>query len=220
MEWIPVTDLRFRPYGQVLEGYDFTGFFQVMGQRTPLPEDGTVYVPSLAELEALPVAGQLRDRGFGGLEVQIGYCNGTNFRLTCLEYHRTSEIDIACDDMVLLLARQPELEEDFTLDTGRVPGIFCPGGHGGGAVCHHSALCPLRDAARAGGSGWAACSPGAPTWTPRFLRRRREKGGFWPDETNGSLPARIPRRRRKAALWACVARGSICWHRRERSRRI
>lgn len=128
MEWIPVTDLRFRPYGQVLEGYDFTGFFQVMGQRTPLPEDGTVYVPSLAELEALPVAGQLRDRGFGGLEVQVGYCNGTNFRLTCLEYHRTSEIDIACDDMVLLLARQPELEEDFTLDTGRVQAFFVPAG--------------------------------------------------------------------------------------------
>ena len=46
-----VTDPAFRKYGQVLEGYDFTGLIKEM-KHTPVPED-VIYVPSVEELEAL-----------------------------------------------------------------------------------------------------------------------------------------------------------------------
>ena len=39
-----VTDQAFRKYGQVLEGYDFTGIIKEM-KHTPVPED-VIYVPS------------------------------------------------------------------------------------------------------------------------------------------------------------------------------
>ena len=127
MELISVFDSRFAPYGQVLEGYDFAELIQVLEEQTPCPEDGTVYVASDEALEALPIAAEVRNRGFGGLPVQIGYCNGVNTRLTCLEYHRTSEIDITGTDMVFLVARQPEIENGV-LTTDKVKAFFIPKG--------------------------------------------------------------------------------------------
>ena len=127
MEILSVFDKRFSAYGQIAEGYDLEEMIRRLETETPLPEEGTVYVPSLPRLEELPEATALRDRGFGGLDIQIGYCNGRNSRLTCLEYHRTSEIDIAATDMILLLATQPEME-NYRLDTERVRAFFVPRG--------------------------------------------------------------------------------------------
>jgi hypothetical protein len=58
------------------------------------------YVPSHALLEALPTFDVLRDSVYGGMPIQIGYCNGTNTKLNCVEYHRDSEINIPADDIV------------------------------------------------------------------------------------------------------------------------
>mgnify|MGYP002249373655 FL=1 len=84
-----VTDASFRAYGKVLEGYDFSRLLKEM-EHTPLPSDDVIYVPSVEELEALPVAEELKNRAFGGLPIEIGYCNGNNKKLTALEYHRSS----------------------------------------------------------------------------------------------------------------------------------
>ena len=127
MEQISVFDSRFAPYGQVLTGYDFAELIQTLEEKIPCPEDGVVYIASVPELESLAVAEDVRDRGFGGLPVQIGYCNGVNTRLTCLEYHRTSEIDVAATDMILLVALQPEIV-DGVLSTECVKAFFVPKG--------------------------------------------------------------------------------------------
>lgn len=55
-----VADDAFRRYGKVLEGYDFTELLKEM-KHTPVPEDVT-YVPSVEEMEALPVAKELRTK--------------------------------------------------------------------------------------------------------------------------------------------------------------
>lgn len=57
-------------------GYNFGPLLKEM-KHTPVPED-VVYVPSAEELEALDVEKELKNRAFGGLPVQIGYCNGHN----------------------------------------------------------------------------------------------------------------------------------------------
>ena len=51
--------------------------------------------------------------------IQIGYCNGSNVKLNALEYHRSSEIDIAVTDLILLLGCQQDIKED-TYDTALV----------------------------------------------------------------------------------------------------
>ena len=123
-----VTDPAFRKYGQVLEGYDFTGLIKEM-KHTPVPED-VIYVPSVEELEALDVMKDLQNKGYGGLPVQIGYCNGHNKKLNAVEYHRNSEINVAVTDLVLLIGHQQDIEPDHTYDTSRIEAFLVPAGTG------------------------------------------------------------------------------------------
>ena len=120
-----VTDPAFRKYGQVLEGYDFTGLIKEM-KHTPVPED-VIYVPSVEELEALDIMKDLQNKGYGGLPIQIGYCNGNNTKLNCFEYHRGSEINIPADDMVLLLAPLQSVKNG-KLNTNTVEAFSVPKG--------------------------------------------------------------------------------------------
>ena len=123
-----VTDPAFRKYGQVLDGYDFTGLIKEM-KHTPVPED-VIYVPSVEELEALDVMKDLQNKGYGGLPVQIGYCNGHNKKLNAVEYHRNSEINVAVTDLVLLIGHQQDIEPDHTYDTSRIEAFLVPAGTG------------------------------------------------------------------------------------------
>ena len=127
-----VTDPAFRKYGQVLEGYDFTGLIKEM-KHTPVPED-VIYVPSVEELEALDIMKDLQNKGYGGLpvglEIQIGYCNGHNKKLNAVEYHRNSEINVAVTDLVLLIGHQQDIELDHTYDTSKIEAFLVPAGTG------------------------------------------------------------------------------------------
>ena len=121
-----VTDPEFVPYGKVLQGYDVKELLKEMA-HTPLPED-VVYVPSVEELERLGVAKDFQNRAYGGLPVQIGYCNGKNHSLNAVEYHRSSEVNVAVNDLVLLLGRQQDIEADGTYDTSRIEAFLVPAG--------------------------------------------------------------------------------------------
>lgn len=121
-----VADLSFVKYGKVLKGYDFSGLIREM-KHTPVPED-VIYVPSAEELEALDVSRELQNKAYGGLPIQIGYCNGHNKRLNAVEYHRNSEINVAVTDLVLLIGCQQDLEADFTYDTSKIEAFLVPAG--------------------------------------------------------------------------------------------
>ena len=88
-------------------------------EHTPLPQD-VVYVPSVEKLEVLPEAVEICKKGFGGLPIQIGYCNGDNHKLNALEYHRSSELDIVQTDLILLLGMQQDIENGDIYDTSKV----------------------------------------------------------------------------------------------------
>lgn len=124
-----ITDVSFRAYGRVLEGYDFGELLKEM-KHTPMPADEVIYVPSVRELEALPIEEELRNRAYGGLPIQIGYCNGNNKKLNAVEYHRSSELDIAVSDVILLLGKQQDIAEDFTYETEKAEAFLVPAGIG------------------------------------------------------------------------------------------
>ena len=91
----------------------------IRDRKTPCPED-VIYVASVPELEALPVFDELVERTYGEMPVQIGYCNGKNKLLNALEYHRSSEIDVAVSDLVLMLGKRADITEDFQYDSANV----------------------------------------------------------------------------------------------------
>lgn len=121
-----VKDKSFAQYGKIVEGFDFSELLSTLEKTTDAP-DRVIYVPSDKNLEALPVMQKLENNIYGGMPIQIGYCNGTNTVLNCLEYHRDSEIDIAADDVVLLLGRQQDAAGG-EYDSKKIEAFLCPKG--------------------------------------------------------------------------------------------
>lgn len=123
----PVSDPAFVPYGRVVSGLDAakTEILSALA-ATPLPA-GTDYVPEEPMLQSLPAMVEISEHCYGGMPVQLGWCNGHNTTLNCLEYHRDSEFNLGTEDFVLLLAKQEEIV-DGKLDTAKVKAFHVPAG--------------------------------------------------------------------------------------------
>ena len=68
-------------------------------------------------------------RGFGGYPVQMGYVVGSVRTMNCLEYHKSSEYNIAMDDIILLLGREQDIVGG-TYDSSLCKAFFVPAGTG------------------------------------------------------------------------------------------
>ena len=146
MQIYEVTDARFRKYGKVIRNIDFSALTEAM-KKTPVPSD-VVYEPSIAELEALPVAKEIEKVFYGELPIQIGYCNGHNVLLNAVEYHRSSEINLAATDAVLILGSEADVTDDFTYETSKMEAFRIPAGTAVEvyATTLHYAPCHVDDA--------------------------------------------------------------------------
>ena len=123
-----VFDASFARYGKVIKGID-TAALEAEMAKMPCPDGAVVYVPSVPELEALDVMQTFTDQLYGGMPIQIGYCNGDNHVMNCLEYHRDSELNLACTDMILLLGLEADVDfEKFEYDTAKVEAFLAPKG--------------------------------------------------------------------------------------------
>ena len=127
MEIKNVTDPAFRKYGRVVQGIDFSDLVEAIQKETPLPE-GVAYEPSIGALEATKAAGELQRRTYGELPIEVGYCNGHNYKLNAVEYHRSSEINVAATDAVLIVGMQQDITDDFTYDTSLMEAFLVPAG--------------------------------------------------------------------------------------------
>ena len=128
MEIKKVKSKDFNVYGKIINLKNSNELIEAM-ENTPLPED-VIYVPSDIVLEELDTYKQMSKSVYGDMPVQIGYCNGHNQKLNALEYHRSSEIDIAITDLILLIGRQQDIQKDYTYDTSNVEAFFVPKGTG------------------------------------------------------------------------------------------
>ena len=126
MQIYSIYDAAFKPYGKVLEGYETAELMAAM-EKIPMPAEGVDYKPGIDGLEACAIFSDLRDRGFGGMPIQLGMCWGHNTKLNCLEYHRDSEVNIGARDFVLLLAKMDDIM-DGKLDTAKVKAFRAPAG--------------------------------------------------------------------------------------------
>ena len=106
-----VTDTSFRKYGRVIGEYDFTRLGVDAMEHTPV-SDEVVYEPSVESLEKLEIAKLLQEKYYGELPIQVGFCNGKNYKLNALEYHRSSEVNVAATDAILILGSQQDIADD------------------------------------------------------------------------------------------------------------
>ncbi len=130
MEILSVYDPEFKRYGTVLEGFDYSELFKVCKAVSPKPLNSFTYTASVPEMETLRVAKDIENHVFGGMPVQFGFCNGSNHTMNCLEFHRTSELNIAIDSVILLLGCVADFEENYKLNTDTVKAFKVPAGVG------------------------------------------------------------------------------------------
>lgn len=121
-----ITDASFARYGKVVEGYDLTELLEEM-KKTPVP-DHVVYEGSVEALERTKAAGEFAEHFFGGMPIQLGYCNGHNSLLNALEYHRNSEVNVAVTDLIVLVGALQDVQPDFTYDTSLAEAFLVPAG--------------------------------------------------------------------------------------------
>jgi len=107
----PITAGKFKKYGRILTGFDWGGWNETMKQ-IEIPQDANQYIASDTALEKANLTEKIQTTLFGGMEIQVGYCNGPNSHLNGLEYHKGSEINIAVTDLVLILGHTEDIHNN------------------------------------------------------------------------------------------------------------
>ena len=125
MKIYSVYDPEFKEYGEIVPLKNVDEFLAALS-KTPLPESGTIYAPSDPQLENTAF-GEAMKAYYGYMPIQIGYCNGRNTKLNCLEYHRDSEVNIGVDPFILILAKRADIE-DGQLDSEKAKAFAVPAG--------------------------------------------------------------------------------------------
>ena len=110
MKIYSIEDKRFSKYGKILEN----PFFEELCEKAKsieIPESGCSYLASIKEFET-PEAIEYFSQYFGQMPIQIGYCWGVNSLLNAVEWHKTSEVHCALEDMVVLLGYYGDIREN------------------------------------------------------------------------------------------------------------
>lgn len=124
---VSVTDSSFQSYGRILSGYDWTELMNYMDLETQIPLEGNQYVASVPDMEKLSVKNLIEGTLYGGMTIQIGYCNGRNTTYNGFEYHKGSEINIAVTDFMLVLGHSYDIVDNhYRNEDARV--FFVPKG--------------------------------------------------------------------------------------------
>ena len=126
-----VTDKQFKKYGRVLD-LDF-GEVIAEAEKLPMPEKGVMYKAGIKELEDTACYAVAQRVLYGELPIEIGCCWGYNDKLNGLEWHTSSEINIAVTPTILLLGKLEDIEngrydsenvEAFYLEKGEAVEVY------------------------------------------------------------------------------------------------
>jgi hypothetical protein len=108
MKVYSIHDKEFKKYGQVI-ACPYLDLFEKESRAIVIPETGCSYMASVPAFETAETLAYYRAY-FGDMDTQIGYCWGRNDTLNALEWHRSSEVHCALEDMMLLLGDMREME--------------------------------------------------------------------------------------------------------------
>ncbi|TXT50316.1 MAG: hypothetical protein FD137_401 [Spirochaetes bacterium] len=106
-------------YARLIDPRPFAGLVALADRTTAIDPAVNRYVGSCPELEADPSFSLLGEY-FGFADIQVGYCNGPNSKLNAVEWHKSSEIDIAVTDMILLLGKRSDIDSKGNLHSSRL----------------------------------------------------------------------------------------------------
>lgn len=126
LTFITVEDESFAAYGRLHKGFKPEELIETALHKFVI-NDQTNYVACDEALESHSgILAELRSTVYGGMPTQIGICWGTCNKLNALEYHKGSEVCIACTDAVLLLGRYQDLEfgDQIKYDSKKIVALY------------------------------------------------------------------------------------------------
>ena len=112
------TDPALAAYGRLVDSSPFLGLVELANAITGIDPVANTYVASLPEFEIDPFVENLQLH-FGFADIQVGYCNGPNSKLNAAEWHKSTEIDIAVTDLLLLLGKRRDIDDSGHIDSDR-----------------------------------------------------------------------------------------------------
>ena len=133
-----VRDAAFKKYGRLINDYDTAPLCAACRAALTMPESGSAYLPALPALAGTPDDLAMTKRFFGQVPAQTGICYGFNSMFNALEYHRSSEINVAVTPLVLMLGDQRDMDGDdydsakveaFLLDAGDIVEVYATSLH-------------------------------------------------------------------------------------------
>ncbi len=126
IELLPITDKSFNQFGRILNEELFNEAIEYL-ETTEVPKLGNTYLAhDQYFLNAIKNFSGY-DNVFGELPIQYGYCNGLNSKLNALEYHKSSEINIAVTELVLMLGKFEDIT-DKEYDSSNLVAYYLPKG--------------------------------------------------------------------------------------------
>lgn len=121
IQFFSVNDNEFKNYGRKIE-YDSKDIVKT-AKNVSMPDKGAFYEPSINILEKEKSFEDLSIMLMGGLKCQAGMVRGYNSYLNALEYHNSSEINVAITPVVLLLGLRCEMDGD-NFDSSNIKAFY------------------------------------------------------------------------------------------------
>lgn len=118
-----VNSTEFKKYGRVIDEYDFSQLVEYGEKHISIPDNGNIYVADDKNMHSFEIANEIMQFFYGEMPIQVGYCTGHNVRLNALEYHKSSEINVAVTDSILLVSSITEIS-DGKIDSKKVEAFY------------------------------------------------------------------------------------------------
>lgn len=117
---------EFKKFGRIIRDIN-TDEIIAVAQKIEHSGDGSSYVPSLSDFENLNIADEIKNKLFGSMPTQVGYCWGHNTLMNATEWHTSSEINIAVTPLVLILGHIWDIN-DGKIDSSKFKAFYLPQG--------------------------------------------------------------------------------------------
>ncbi|NGP45708.1 DUF4867 family protein [Bacillaceae bacterium SIJ1] len=120
-----VTSEEFAPFGEVLSDFPVQMCRDWLSSLK-IPDQGNLYVASVEEWEEGLGKTMLEDQYFGGMPIQIGYCNGRNETVNGLEYHQGDELMFVERDCVLYVMDRRAWDPEQSIQADQLSFFYLP----------------------------------------------------------------------------------------------
>lgn len=125
LKFYSIFDPSFSAFGKILDMNNFSQLSSYMNHETIMPKSGNYYIAHDESFASSISNKDIYEDIFGDMPIEFGYVNGFNSHLNALEYHKSSEINVALTPMVLLLGLVKDIK-DNQYDTKQIAAFYIP----------------------------------------------------------------------------------------------